>query len=71
MVYKYEFYVCHSDNTWSDMHFVEVSIEDAHQWDGDLDAMALDIFMSENSKMDIVHVGISHIEEIEDFSDNE
>jgi len=64
MFYRYELYICHSDRTWTPNHFVEVSEEDVHNWDGDMDAMAIDIYKEDNPKADIVLIGVYHVESI-------
>jgi hypothetical protein len=67
MVLRYELFVCHSDKTWSDGHFIE--IDGSYIPDGDADALAIETFKSENPKMDMVFVGVYHSEEREEFSE--
>ena len=73
MYYRYELFICHSNKTWSDCHFIDVTEENVHEWDGNMDAMAIGMFMAENPKIDIVHIGVSHVESIsaEDYDNGE
>ena len=66
MRYKYEFYIGHSDGTWSDCNFVEVSEENVHDWDGNTDAMAMDLYKQENPNQDIVFMVVYSVEQLED-----
>jgi hypothetical protein len=64
---RYELYVCHSDHTWSDGHFVDVSKEETlGQFIESTDKVAIEKFEKQNPNMDMVVVGVYHVEEISD-----
>ena len=71
MYWRYELYICHSDRTWTPNHFVVVSEEDVHNWDGNMEAMAIDVYKDQNPNLDIVLIGVYHAENIseEEYAD--
>ena len=73
MLYKYEFYICHSDHTWSDCHFIDVGEDNVRDWEENrrrypetMDAMAIDLYKKAHPEADIVFIGIYNVEEIDE-----
>jgi len=64
MILKYELFVCHSDHTWTEGHFIEIDGERTPDH-GDFDREATESFIEDNPQMDIMFVGVYRIEEIE------
>ena len=60
---KYDLYICHSDGTWTNGHFIE--IDDSMVYDKGCDQEAINRFIEEHPDYDMVHVGVDFVTEIE------
>lgn len=57
-MYRYELYICHSDHTWSDGHFVDVDESDMlGPFLGSQSEVAIEKYKKENPNADIVFIG--------------